>query len=162
MSQPAARYARSQIVLHWLIFALFTFNYLFSDDMGRALRIKLDGGVPDQIVASIHPPVGIAILVLTLIRIVLRLRLGAPALPAGKPLLDRAAHLGHLSLYALLVAVPLSGMAAWGAGLAAAGDLHETLVTLTVLLVLGHAVAALYHQLVLKDGLMDRIRPVRR
>lgn len=155
------RYATVQIGLHWLIFLLFVLNYTLSDGMGRALRVKLEGGVPDQFAALVHPPVGVAILVLTLIRIALRWRLGVPALPAGKPMLTRLAHLGHLALYALLLAVPLSGMAAWGAGIRAAGDVHEVLVTLTVIVVAGHAGAALFHQFVLKDGLLERMRPGR-
>lgn len=161
MTTSTARYAGSQIGLHWLIFLLFLFNVIVSDDMGRALRIKLEGGVPDQFAALLHPPVGLAILLLTLVRIVLRWRLGAPALPAGKPVLNRLAHLGHLALYGLLLAVPLSGMAAWGAGIRAAGDLHEILVGLTVAVVIGHAGAALFHHFVLKDGLLARMRPRR-
>lgn len=162
MTHDSPRYATIQIALHWGIFLLFALNYIVSDDMGRALRTKLEGGEPDQFAALTHPPVGLAILALTLIRIAVRLRLGAPALPPGKPLLNKLAHLGHGALYLLLLAVPLSGMAAWGAGIREAGDVHELLVTLTVLVIVGHALAALYHQLVLKDGLMDRIRPARR
>jgi cytochrome b561 len=162
MKTVATRYSPLQIALHWGIFLLFALNYIVSEDMGRALRTRLEGGEPDQFAALIHPPVGLAILALALVRIVVRLRQGAPALPPGKPLLNRAAKLGHAALYLLLLAVPLSGMAAWGAGIRDAGDVHEVLVNLTVLVVVGHAVAALYHQFILKDGLMDRIRPGRR
>lgn len=156
----AQSYSRIQIGLHWLIFLLFFTNILFHENMGKALKIKLEGGVPEGFVASIHPPVGLAILILTLIRVVLRLRLGAPALPeGGNPLMDRAAHLAHLALYGLLILVPASGMAAWGAGIEAAGEVHEVLANLTLLLVLLHAVAALFHQFVLKDNLLARMRP---
>lgn len=154
------RYAPVQIALHWLIFLLFVFNYIVSDGMGRALRVKLEGGVPEGLVAGLHPPVGIALLVLTLIRIVVRLRKGAPELPAGNPpLMDQAAHWGHLALYALLVLLPVSGIMAWGVGIHAAGDVHELLANLTMALVVGHAAAALFHQFVLKDNLLARMRP---
>ncbi len=108
-SQPQT-YHRAQIALHWGIFLLFAFNFIFSEGMGKALEIKLDGGVPEGLVPLMHPPIGVAILVLTLVRIVVRLRMGAPALPeGGNPLMDKAAHLAHLALYALLVLIPASG-----------------------------------------------------
>jgi len=88
------RYATVQIALHWLIVVLFATNFLISDDMGRALRIKLQGGVPDQFAALVHPPVGLAILVLMVVRIGLRWWLGAPALPERPALMDRLAPLG--------------------------------------------------------------------
>ena len=153
------RYATVQIALHWLIAVLFATNFLISDDMGRALRIKLQGGVPDQFAALVHPPVGLAILVLMVVRIGLRWWLGAPALPEGPALMNRLAHWGHLALYAVLLAVPLSGMAAWGAGISGAGDVHEIMVNLALLLVAGHVAAALFHQFVLKDNLMARMSP---
>lgn len=158
-SKPA-KYSRLQIALHWGVFMLFAFNFIFSEGMGKALRIKLEGGVPEGLVPLLHPPVGVAILVLTLVRMAVRLRKGAPELPAGgHPLMDKAAHLGHLALYGLLVLIPASGMAAWGGGIEQAGDVHEVLVKVTMLLVIGHALAALVHQFVLKDNLMARMRP---
>ena len=80
VSVTQSRYGTVQILLHWLIAALFATNFLISDDMGRALRIKLQGGVPDQFAALVHPPVGLAILALMVLRIGLRWWLGAPAL----------------------------------------------------------------------------------
>lgn len=162
MSSSVSRYAPAQIGLHWLIFVLFAFNFIVSDNMGRALKVKLEGGIPDQFAALVHPPVGVAVLVLTLIRLVVRWRKGAPALPPnGKPLMDRAAQVAHIALYALLVMIPLSGIAAWGLGIRPAGDVHGIVVKLAVWLVALHALAALYHQFVLKDGLLDRMRPKR-
>ena len=50
---------------------------------------------------AIHKPLGIAILVLALIRLALRLRYGAPPLPADLPEpMKLAAHLSHYALYA--------------------------------------------------------------
>ncbi len=161
MTQPnPVKYNRLQIALHWGVFLLFAFNFIFSEGMGKALRLKLEGGVPEGLVPLVHPPVGVAILVLTLLRLVVRLRKGAPDLPDnGHPLMDKAAHYGHLALYGLMVLVPVSGMAAWGGGIAQAGEVHEVLIKATMLLVIGHAIAALVHQFVLKDNLMSRMRP---
>ena len=157
------RYSKIQIALHWLVVLLFAFNYIVSDGMGQALRTKLEGGVPDSLVSTLHPPIGIAVLVLTVLRLLARWRLGAPDLPAGNHrLLDLAAHWGHRALYLGLVLIPVTGILAWGVGIGAAGEAHEVVVNLTVLLVLGHAAAALFHQFVLKDGVMDRMRPTSR
>src|ERR1700740_491136 len=61
---------------------------------------------------AIHKSLGIAILVLALIRLGVRLRYGAPALPADLPEPMRlAAILVHYLLYALMIAMPLLG---WG------------------------------------------------
>lgn len=161
MSQPApARFAPIQIALHWLIVVLFVFNYFVSEGMGRALHMKLDGTAVSGFVPSVHPPVGIVILVLMLIRVAVRLRLGAPALPAGNnPLMDKAAHWAHLALYALLIALPIAGIMAWGAGIEAMGDVHGALANIAMTIVVLHAAAALYHQFILKDNLLARMRP---
>ncbi|WP_425100851.1 cytochrome b [Tropicibacter sp. S64] len=156
------RYARIQIVLHWAIFLLFVFNYIVSDDMGRALRTKLEGGTPDNFVALIHPPIGITLLVLMVLRIIARLFLGAPEpVDTGKPLLDKAAAWTHIALYALLVLIPASGIAAWQFGIREAGEVHEITVNLALILIIAHSAAALFHQFVLKDGLLNRMRPGR-
>ncbi|MFZ7092508.1 cytochrome b [Primorskyibacter sp. 2E233] len=154
------KYARIQIVLHWGIFLLFAFNFIVSDGMGQALRTKLEGGTPEGFVAAIHPPIGIAVLVLALIRVIARFALGAPEpVESANPLMDKAASYTHLALYALLLLIPLSGIATWGLGIRAAGEVHEILINLTMVLVGLHAAAALYHQFILKDGLLMRMRP---
>lgn len=153
------KYTRLQIGLHWLIALLFVANWFLSEGMGRALRTKLEGGVPEGLIASIHPPIGLAILVLMVIRIILRLVQGAPALPeSGSSWMNTAAKLGHQALYAVLLAIPASGIAAWGIGIREAAEAHEVLVNLGVILVLGHIAMAFYHQLVLKDGLIARMK----
>src|SRR5262249_20378960 len=61
---------------------------------------------------SIHKPLGIAILVLALVRLAVRLRYGAPSLPADLPEpMKLAAQLSHYALYALMIGMPLLG---WG------------------------------------------------
>ena len=61
---------------------------------------------------SIYKPLGIAILALALVRLAVRLRYGAPPLPADLPApMKLAAHLSHYAFYALMIAMPLLG---WG------------------------------------------------
>jgi cytochrome b561 len=61
---------------------------------------------------SIHKPLGIAILVLALVRLGVRLRYGAPSLPADLPEpVKIAAKLSHYAFYVLIIGIPLIG---WG------------------------------------------------
>src|ERR1700761_1943651 len=61
---------------------------------------------------QIHKPLGIAILVLALIRLGFRLAYGAPALPADLPEpMKLAAELSQYIFYALMIAMPLIGWA---------------------------------------------------
>ena len=61
---------------------------------------------------SIHKSLGITILVLALLRLAIRLRFGAPPLPADLPEpMKLAAHLSHWAFYALMIAMPLLGWA---------------------------------------------------
>src|SRR5215471_16279410 len=57
-----------------------------------------------------HKSIGILILALLVVRIAWRLANPTPAIPATMPLWERrTAHLSHLLLYLLLIAMPLSG-----------------------------------------------------
>jgi cytochrome b561 len=153
-----ASYSRPQIALHWGIFGLFALNYIVSDDMGRALRTFSQGGTPEGITPMIHVWTGIAILVLTVARLALRFTRGVPDLPTGTPsLLDKAGQWTHWLLYALILALTGSGVAAWFGGIREAGDAHELIVNLTLALIILHAAAALFHQYVIKDGLLGRM-----
>ena len=59
---------------------------------------------------SIHKPLGITILVLAMLRLVVRLRNGAPELPRDlPPAMKLAAQLSHFTFYVLMIALPLIG-----------------------------------------------------
>ena len=66
---------------------------------------------PDHGLTILHKAIASIIIFLTLLRIVWRLTHRPPPLPATmSPAMQRAAHFGHIGLYALaLVALPLSG-----------------------------------------------------
>jgi cytochrome b561 len=159
--QQNAAYSRLQIGLHWLIAVLIGVNYIVSDGMGRALRTTLEGKVPDGWTPAIHVWVGVAVLVLVILRMIVRVVSGAPSHDTGRPLLDRAGLWGHYALYALLIVVPGLGAATWFLGIRSAGDLHVVTMNIMMLLILGHAAMALLHQYVLKDGLLLRMMRAR-
>jgi cytochrome b561 len=127
---------------------------------------------------ALHRPLGIALLVLVIVRVVVRLTRGTPAMPNDMPAWQRvAAHASHLVLYALMIAMPLIGWAmlsAAGYPVVLAGALHlpaiaphsvalyallraahtwlAMLLFATVLLHLG---AALFHGLIRRDGVLE-------
>ena len=176
MSVGHARFSLLQRSLHWLM-AICILSMLFIG-VGMVTTV-----MPKYLtLVSIHKPLGIAILVLALIRLAVRLRYGAPPLPADLPEpMKLAAQLSHYALYTLMIAMPLIG---WGMLSAAAypvvlyGGVHlpailpqsDGLHTLLwnahfylafafFALILMHLAAALVHALVRRDGVFDAMAP---
>jgi cytochrome b561 len=104
-----------------------------------------------------HVAFGLAILALVLVRLIVRLRRGVPEAP-GVPgsLQVKAADWGHRLIYLLMIMVPLGGISIWFGGMDN-GDIHGFFANVLMLVVLGHALVALYHQYVVKDGLLRRM-----
>ncbi|KAA2312344.1 cytochrome B [Pseudooceanicola sediminis] len=160
-SRKPSNYSRLQIYLHWAVVLLIAFQFLFSDGMSRAFHQVMDGSAGAAgLAATSHIVVGLSVLALTLVRLVLRATRGAPAHPEGEtPLMRLVARLTHWGIYALLVLVPLSGMAAWFGRIGPAASAHEVLKTVLLILVLLHIAAALFHQFVLRTNLIARMNP---
>jgi len=159
MTEPTG-YSKPQIRLHWIVALLIVPQFVLHDGISAAWRALRQGQVPafDPLVL-LHVAGGVLIAALVLWRIVLRSRRAAPPLPEGEhPALKFAAKVTHGGLYALLLALPLSGAVAWFGGVGAAGDAHEVMKTLLMALVALHVAGALYHQFVLKDGLLLRMK----
>jgi cytochrome b561 len=131
-----------------------------------------------------HKSLGILILALLVLRLLWRLSHRAPELPWEMPLWERAgAQLSHFILYALMVALPLTGWVIasasnvpfkifWTLPLPAitAPDkavadqfaiVHGWLVTLLALVLVAHIGAALRHHYVKKDTVLTRMLPWR-
>jgi cytochrome b561 len=171
------RFTPLQRLLHWLM-AICILAMLFIG-VGMVSTV-----MPKYLtLVSIHKPLGIAILVLALIRLVVRLRYGAPPLPADLPApMKLAATASHYAFYLLMIGMPLIG---WGMLSAASypvvlfGGVHlppilppsDTLHTLLwdahfllafafFGLILLHVAAALFHALVRRDGVFEAMAPV--
>ena len=171
------RFTPLQRLLHWLMAVCILAMLFIGVGMVSTITPKY------LTLVSIHKPLGIAILVLALIRLVVRLRYGAPPLPADLPEPMRlAAHLSHYALYILMIGMPLLG---WSM-LSAAGypvvlyggvrlpailpqsdslhtllwNAHFYLAFLFFALILMHLAAALFHALVRRDGVFDTMAPV--
>ncbi|MGQ0585967.1 MAG: cytochrome b/b6 domain-containing protein [Gammaproteobacteria bacterium] len=110
MNEPrGAHYTRVAIVLHWAIAAAILANLALGWWMHHAIEHKET--VARAIAGyQLHKSLGLAVLVLTVLRLGWRLLHRAPPLPEAMPAWERrAARLVHWGLYALMVVVPLSG-----------------------------------------------------
>lgn len=161
MSDPIA-YSTTQVRLHWVIVILMAGQYLLHNGIEAAWQGRLDGTIPNAPFPNPHAIVGMVILALTLWRIALRLRHGAPALPAEEPeALKIVAKITHLAFYVLLIGMPISGALAWVAGLELPAEAHEVAAKLMIALIALHVAGALVQQFVLKTGVMARMAPKR-
>lgn len=168
-----------QRLLHWLMAACILAMLFIGVGMVSTIMPKF---LP---LISIHKSLGVAILVLALIRLAVRLRYGTPALPADLPEpIKLAAHLSHYVLYALMIIIPLLG---WGMLSAAAypvvlvggvslpqilpqsdslhtllWNAHFYLAFVFFAVILGHVAAALFHALIRRDGVFEAMAPVLR
>jgi cytochrome b561 len=156
--QVKTSYSSVQIALHWLIAVLILANYFLSEDMPETFDRMLEGG-GGTLGSAFHVWAGMAVLILSAFRMVVRLSAGAPQ-SSGKGLLDRAARWSHALLYILMVLVPGLGAYSWFAGAESIAGLHQLTANLLMAVAGVHSLAALYHQYVLKDGLLARmLRP---
>ena len=147
-------YSGLQIGLHWLVAILIVTAWFTGEGAGEAMDTIEEGGTAGFVP---HVAIGLAILALVVVRVLVRLSRGAPAAPGAPGSLSvLAADWGHRLIYLLMVAVPLGGISVFFLGLDV-GEIHELAANILMLVVLGHALMALYHQYVLKDGLLRRM-----
>lgn len=159
MTQPKG-YSITQIGLHWIVALLILLQYVLNDSISRAWRAYVEGReiTFDPLVAQ-HVFGGILIAILVLWRIALRVRHGAPPPPEEEaPALKLVAKATHGLLYALMLLLPLSGGLAWFMDVRPAAEAHEIMKALLMLLVGLHIAGALYHQFVLRNNLIGRMK----
>ncbi|KEC71650.1 UNVERIFIED_ORG: cytochrome b561 [Rhizobium esperanzae] len=163
MQKPSTKdYSLSQRALHWTVALLIFFNLLFPDGMNIWHRLMRRGEVPtpEQIAsANIHAYVGIAILLLAVVRLGLRFVNGVPVEVAEEPAIFRlAAKLAHAGLYILIFAMPLTGIAAYYFGVNPAGSLHADILKIILwALIAAHVAGALAHQFYWKSNVLRRM-----
>ena len=177
MTKARHHFTPTQRVLHWVMAACILAMLFIGVGMVSTVTPKY------LTLVSIHKPLGIAILVLAILRLVVRLRAGAPGLPPDLPEpMKLAAHLSHYVLYGLMIAMPLIG---WGMLSAAAYPIqlfggfelppilpqsdalhtllwnaHRALAYAFFAVILLHIAAALFHALVRRDGVFEAMSPV--
>ena len=172
-----ARYAASARWLHWLTVLLVGALLL----LGGWIRWwnPADPALSHRLY-NLHESTGMAVFAVVLARLLVRWRFPAPALPDGLPALMRfAASATHAALYGLLLVQAIVGFVGNAAGgialvwyeilpiptpIAPDKALSDTLSTLhlivagaLILLIGVHVAAALYHQFIRRDGLLQRM-----
>jgi cytochrome b561 len=168
-----SRYHPALVVLHWLMALLI----IAALALGALVMVKIPNTDPMKFEAlRSHMMGGSAILVLMLIRLTIRIRSSHPTpASAGHPILDWLAWASHRLFYVTVIAMAGSGIImALQTGLfdtvfVGQGKLpadfwvfpvrgvHYALSRLLMTLIAVHVVAALYHALVLRDGLLGRM-----
>ena len=152
-------YSRLQIALHWLVFALIAQQYIFKDAMSAAWDRVTDGlEVGFAPLVLVHVAGGALVLAFALWRLTLRARRGVPQAIEANKVQGILAKMTHVGLYALLILMPLSGASAWFGGIGTAAQVHNVLKIVLLALVTLHVVGALYHQFILRDGMLARMR----
>ncbi len=152
-------YSRLQIGLHWLVAALIVAQFVLHDPIVAAWEAIQKAEAPDiSALVMLHVIGGSLILVLAVWRLALRMRRGVPALPEKEAaVLKGIAHLTHWSLYALMIALPITGLAAWFGGNATADVIHTSLKFPLLGLVGLHVAGAVFQQFGLRTGLINRM-----
>jgi cytochrome b561 len=152
-------YSLSQILLHWIVALLVLAQILNDEAIAQTWRaLRNDPLAAPGALARAHAWIGVAILLLVVWRLALRLFRGAPPPPAGEPRpLRLAATATHVLLYAILLALALSGIAAWFGGVRPAADVHELLKLPLLALVALHFAGALYQQVVRRSDVLARM-----
>ena len=164
-SDQPSRWTALNIVLHWLIVVLIILQWLTADFMGKLLRAQSSGndvGGTSEFLAYGHAAIGILVLLSILTRLFDRFYQGRPPHPTETPnWANLVAKITHFLLYATLIVMPLSGMAAFFGGIKPAKEVHELLWTPLLVLVAVHVVGALVNHFHYKNDVLVRMMPGR-
>ena len=167
-----SRYHPLLVALHWILAVLIVAALA----LGALVMVKIPNTDPMKFEAlRSHMIGGSLILVLMLVRLVVRIRTEHPAPPStGVRALDRLAWASHRVLYTAVLGMALSGLIMalqtglpgilFGGGTLPADfwvypirSVHYAISRVLMAVIALHIVGALYHTLMLRDGLMRRM-----
>ena len=170
-------YPATSKLLHWLV----AICVLTTAPVAIAMT-RVGKGPTQDMLYNFHKSLGVLILILMMLRLINRLAVGAPiADPGIAPWQKTVSSIVHTSLYVLLLAMPIVGYianSAYGAAtpffglfdlpsIVAKNDalatqlfaIHRWVGFLVIFLVLMHVGAALYHYIILRDSVLQRMLP---
>jgi cytochrome b561 len=178
MDHAAPAYGPTHRALHWIMAALI-FGLI-----AVGLYIPTIGDAPEleaykMRVYDLHKWTGIAVLALVLWRLAIRLRRRPEPAEGLAPWELKASKIAHAALYALMIAMPLTGWTSSSAlgfpvvwlGVLPLPDLvprhtelgffllavHQTLAWVLIPLLAAHVAAVVWHVAVRKDGVLRRM-----
>lgn len=184
MTPPStARYDATSQAFHWLTAIAVVIAFILGPEgFGRLMRQGVDPASRSDIVW--HESLGALVLLLTVLRLVWVAVRRAPPQVRMPGWMHAAGRLTHAALWLLLLALPATALLALGseghpltllggvrveqlplvagsplASLADWGEVHGFLGDAIVWLAGLHAAAALFHQVVLKDGVLATMLP---
>lgn len=169
------RYGTVAIGLHWLMFVLLVAVY-------ACIELKdlfPKGSDPREALKAWHFMLGLSVLPLVLPRLAVRLSSSTPAIVPEPPAWQQiSARFVHLTLYVLMIAMPLAGwllLSAAGKPIPFFGlqlpalinqdkalaelikDIHETAGEAVYYLIGLHVIAVLFHHYILRDNTLARM-----
>ena len=167
-----SRYHPLLVALHWILAVLIVAALA----LGALVMVKIPNTDPMKVEAlRSHMIGGGLILVLMLVRLFVRIRTDHPAPPStGVGVLDRLAWVSHRMLYGAVLGLAISGLIMalqtglpgilFGGGTLPADfwvypirSVHYVISRVLMAVIALHIVGALYHTLMLRDGLMRRM-----
>ena len=164
--------------IHWLMAALIFVTL----PLGVWASLLPSGGEVRIEILFFHKSIGVTVLGLIVLRIVWRLIAGAPAYtePLGK-LTQVASRAGHFALYALMIAMPVSGYLGSTAGgravswfglfelprlvakdrslAVAASGAHLVFAWMLAFVLAAHLGAVVWHAMIKRDSVLTRMWP---
>ncbi len=183
--QPLSHHDAVSQVFHWLTAILVLAAFILGPEhFGRLMKQGVDPATHLDIVW--HESLGVTVMVLTVLRLIwVTLRSGSPEFEMAT-WMRVSGKLLHVVLWALLLALPVTALLALGSEATPLtllggirvdltplvnasgigeftdwGDAHKLLGDVIVWLAGLHAVAAIYHHVVLKDGVLKSMLPRR-
>lgn len=176
MGPAPQRYSLGAILLHWLIAAALVFQIVFAESLEGPRGLDLFARY------QLHKSVGIAILLLSVLRLIWRLTAPRPAPAPGPRWAMTLSGLVHFGFYAFMIAAPVTGWiivstskikvetllfgsipwphlpvpASWGEP---AEFLHHVMPNIAIALLVLHVAGALRHQYLLGTPILARMLP---
>ncbi len=176
MKNSSQYYTRTAQMLHWLMAIIFIAAWIIGFYSGNFLSYDVDGSFKGTVI-TLHKNIATVIIFLVVVRIFWRYTHPTPELPnTMSPTMKRLAHFGHLALYFMLLALPITGcLFSWSAGhpapvlylfnlptlisenpeiTAIVKPLHIYISWAAGILLAGHILAALKHHFIDKDTVL--------
>ena len=176
MKNRSQYYTRTAQMLHWLMAIIFIAVWIIGFYSGNFLSYDVNGSFKGTVI-TLHKNIATVIIFLVVVRIFWRYTHPTPELPnTMSPTMKRLAHFGHLALYFMLLALPITGcLFSWSAGhpapvlylfnlptlisenpeiTAIVKPLHIYISWAAGILLAGHILAALKHHFIDKDTVL--------